>query len=79
MGFTITKTELQKAIESYESKKTKAQTDVAGITDCKAGLEAVATKTEYINMQITAYDQQLETLNNQITEYNEVLTKLKAA
>jgi len=78
MGFTIKKTELQKAIESFETKKTKTQSDIAGITDCKAGLDAVTNKTEYVNMQITAYTQQLETLNEQIAEIDEVLVKLKA-
>lgn len=78
MAFTVKKTELQKAIESFESKKAKVETDIAGITDCKSALDNEATKTEYVDMQITAYTQNLEDLNRQLTEIDAVLTKLKA-
>jgi prefoldin subunit 5 len=75
---TIQKTEIQKAIESYEAKKAKLQTEIAGVGECKTGLEAVTAKTEYINMQITAYTQEIADKTALVAEIDEVITKLKA-
>lgn len=74
----LKKTELQKAIESYNSKKAKLQSEITGITDCKTGLEAVSDKSEYVEMQIDAYAEDITEKTAQIAEIDEVLTKLNA-
>lgn len=78
MAFNIKKTELQKAIESFQTKKQKLEVEITGITDCKTAIEAGTPTTEYVQMQITAYQQQLDTLTEQVAEIDEVITKLTA-
>ena len=74
----IQKTETQRAIESYESKKAKLQAEITGMTDCKNAINAAATKTAYMNAQIAFYDDKIAEYQSQIIEIDGLVTKLNA-
>ncbi len=75
---TIPQTETQKAIASAESKKTKFQSEIVGMTDCKNAINAAVTKTAYMDAQILAYTDKIADNTAQITEIDSLIAKLNA-